>query len=342
MIGKRIEYIDALRGFTMFLVVYSHIWTYGYHVDERNGFVNVLTNFFLIVFFFISGYLAYKPNSKWSFGSVCKLLKSKFVQLMIPSVVFFILLCNYFQYGMKTLPLLFGGEYWFTSNLFLFFIFYYLTKLLIRKVSGGVNASLLLLIIAFGVFCLSFSHTLIERTQFGSDLFHYSGMKNWRYYFFFILGVVTRMNKDSLKRYIDNTYVMAVFIVLFFLLVFFNSKITFTLWQPIGMIVYGVISIVVLFGFFRKYERSNLMSGFFGKNLKYIGQRTMDVYMIHYFLLPLNLNFLGAFFVNNVNPSIEFLCTTMITLLVIGLSLIIGNVIRISTTLAHYLLGAKH
>lgn len=135
MIGKRIEYIDALRGFTMYLVVYSHIWTYGYHAKEENGFITVLTNFFLIVFFFISGYVAYKPNSKWSFGSVCKLLKSKFVQLMIPSVVFFILLCNYFQYGMKISP--FRGEYWFTSNLFLFFIFYYLTKLLIRKVSGG-------------------------------------------------------------------------------------------------------------------------------------------------------------------------------------------------------------
>jgi peptidoglycan/LPS O-acetylase OafA/YrhL len=41
MIGKRIEYIDALRGFTMYLVVYSHIWTYGYHAKEEDGFTTL-------------------------------------------------------------------------------------------------------------------------------------------------------------------------------------------------------------------------------------------------------------------------------------------------------------
>ena len=30
MASKRIEYIDTLRGFAMFLVVYAHIWTFGY------------------------------------------------------------------------------------------------------------------------------------------------------------------------------------------------------------------------------------------------------------------------------------------------------------------------
>ena len=75
--------------------------------------------------------------------------------------------------------------------------------------------------------------------------------------------------------------------------------------------------------------------------MQYIGRRTMDIYMIHYFLLPLNLGFVGQFFADHVNPSMEFFVTSIIALLVILLSLIMGNVIRLSPLLAHYLLGEK-
>ena len=47
---KRIEYVDALRGFTMYLVVYAHIWTFAYHADGKDSFANILLNFFLVLF----------------------------------------------------------------------------------------------------------------------------------------------------------------------------------------------------------------------------------------------------------------------------------------------------
>jgi fucose 4-O-acetylase-like acetyltransferase len=75
--------------------------------------------------------------------------------------------------------------------------------------------------------------------------------------------------------------------------------------------------------------------------MQYVGKRTMDIYMLHYFLLPRNMEVVGQFFSDNVNPSIEFFVTTVFALLVILLCLIVGNVIRLSPLLAHYLLGAK-
>jgi peptidoglycan/LPS O-acetylase OafA/YrhL len=51
---KRIEYIDAMRGFTMILVVFSHIE--GMLFKDYYSFVNqVFMSFRMPLFFFISG-----------------------------------------------------------------------------------------------------------------------------------------------------------------------------------------------------------------------------------------------------------------------------------------------
>ena len=42
---KRIEYIDAMRGFTMILVVYSHIIFFGYNDDTIPSFNSFFVNF---------------------------------------------------------------------------------------------------------------------------------------------------------------------------------------------------------------------------------------------------------------------------------------------------------
>lgn len=51
---KRVEYIDALRGFTMLLVVYSHIIIWGYHTIDFPSYhyfflprnLEIISNFF--------------------------------------------------------------------------------------------------------------------------------------------------------------------------------------------------------------------------------------------------------------------------------------------------------
>lgn len=54
--GKsRIEYLDAMRGFCMLLVVYGHLGL-GLSVDPVRS---VFATFYMPLFFFISGYLCY-------------------------------------------------------------------------------------------------------------------------------------------------------------------------------------------------------------------------------------------------------------------------------------------
>ena len=84
---KRIEFIDALRGFTMILVVLNHIETQGF-VNEPSIIGRILMTFRMPLFFFISGYIAYKADKVWNLSNyILDCLKKIKVQL-IPTLVF--------------------------------------------------------------------------------------------------------------------------------------------------------------------------------------------------------------------------------------------------------------
>ena len=337
---QRIEYIDALRGFCMYLVVYAHICGYGYHMDNAHSFHHILVNFYLVLFFFVSGFVAYKKDVQWTGSTLGTLLRKKFVQLIIPSVVFCFLFCIYDHHSYNPLWHVSTIWYWFTVQLFLFFLFYYLTMMCSRRMSS-TKQDLCLIAVAIILYLLSHSHVLFERTTLGATLFSSLGMEKWRLYIFFCVGVLMRKHIEVVKRWINNPIAMAAFVILFFMMVFFADRVTHRLLEIIKSFIYGSVSIMVIFAFFYKYQHSFSQERALGRTMQYVGKRTLDIYMIHYFVLPFHLDMLGQWFTNNPNPAIEFFITTAIALMVIAISIVIGNIIRLSPTLSHYLLGTK-
>ena len=91
---KRLEYIDALRGFTMILVVLAHIINFGYHItdstmEEMETFNNLFVRFRMPLFFFISGFVLYKSDRIWDKATRRTFLKKKFMVQIIPTFGFF-------------------------------------------------------------------------------------------------------------------------------------------------------------------------------------------------------------------------------------------------------------
>lgn len=75
--AQRIGYIDALRGFTMLLVVFSHIETFCYNIPFNESILSSLfITFRMPMFFFISGYIAYKKEW-WNLNIYKKNLQRK-------------------------------------------------------------------------------------------------------------------------------------------------------------------------------------------------------------------------------------------------------------------------
>ena len=63
---KRIEYIDAMRGFTMILVVIAHVIFFSYQGIDVFNWGKFFKIFRMPLFFFISGYIMYKASRIWS------------------------------------------------------------------------------------------------------------------------------------------------------------------------------------------------------------------------------------------------------------------------------------
>ena len=141
MATQRIEYIDAMRGFTMILVVYSHICHFCLG-DSLLGFNGIFFLFRLPCFFFISGWLFEPIASRPFWGNA----RHKFQVQIIPTFIFLLLLAPppefFHQLGAVK------GGYWFTFVLFDFFILY---MLIVRL--GTKWTMLLGLVITLSSFC---------------------------------------------------------------------------------------------------------------------------------------------------------------------------------------------
>ena len=175
---KRIEYIDAMRGFTMILVVFSHICVYGYGkeaVDDMVSFKNVFISFHMPLFFFISGWVLYKAERVWNWNFIKGFLTSKFMMLMVPTVFFFLLYVLVFKDARITAEDLNAAKdgYWFTLALFEFFLLYSLTLFFYPLKDKGWKEDIFVVAIALWVYVLASPRKFHQ--EFLGDWYAYLG-----------------------------------------------------------------------------------------------------------------------------------------------------------------------
>ncbi len=345
---KRIGYLDAMRGFTMILVVYSHVISYAFHSVTGFSFNDIFVTFRMPLFFFLSGFLMYKPARFKEGTAVLSFLKNKFMVQLIPTLVFSVIYCLIFRYSFGALWFEKAKcGYWFTITLFYFFTIYAIGDLLLGKFLSGkkkllAGSSAALLVYAFSKYSLSADCPWAD-----SFLCGFVGYANLQFFLFFFFGAILRSHFDGFQRLLDKKESMLGFLVCFFVLQFalqlpkrkdwIISCVSNSAYSLIKA-VSGFFRIITVFDFFRKYhaffETSSLGSG-----LQYIGARTLDIYLIHLLLIQTDFTFIGEFLGKYSNPILELLLGATVSLLIIGICLVISNILRCSDVLAKLLFG---
>ncbi|MBR5323673.1 MAG: acyltransferase [Muribaculaceae bacterium] len=346
---KRLEYIDAMRGFTMLLVVYSHIMYFGYGISdfsEINSFNAFIGLFRMPLFFFVSGFVLYKATQIWNLKNSVAFIAKKFKVQIIATTIFFILFSLIFNKPIIE-GILSGAKYgyWFTITLFFFYIIYISTKQITKliKSSNTIIEDSILIITAL-IIRLICSSSIAEKIGIPNNIYQLFGLNNLSLYIFFIFGIIIKRHFSKFLNLISNKYLTSIIISIFLFTGIFliknvtnipNSIINFI------MIVTGITGIVTVFSFFYKYQDSFTKETKVGRVLQYIGKRTLDIYLLHYFFLPRNLQMVGEWFTENINPTLEFFVSLTLAAMVIALCLVVSNVIRISPFLANWLFGVK-
>lgn len=168
------------------------------------------------------------------------------------------------------------------------------------------------------------------------------------YFQFFVLGVLCRKHFGLFEKLVNIDAFRAVVILTFFLSLLaiygFDRQLleyNHTLYRLIAHVIVrysGLLSLFVLFYSCRDYfDKDNLASN----ALRFVGQRTLDIYMLHVFFMP-SLFWLGAYLSDGKNMLlIQLTVGLVVAALDIMLCLVVSRLLRSSNLLGNWLFGVK-
>ena len=342
----RYKFIDALRGFTMFLVVFWHVLALSLGLgDSILG--DILGRFRMPLFFFISGFIGYKALDKFSTPNFSKMLRHKaFVQLVPTFIIFsFFQLSvggnpiNFFHHGLK--------GFWFTLVLFEMYAFYYISSYLFNKMRLSKLQDWMLVLVIPVFWLISIGIGYMAKKGGVPNIFTVLCISNLCMYLpFFAFGLILRKYESALLPIITNkkifTAAFIVFAIGFLLKEKFLTKDHYQiLYHILDSLILRFSGLIFVFGVFYHCSDKINESGVISKTLQYIGKRTLDIYLLHYFLIP-DLSQYGNFFVSNGKEFFVgeiFIAGFGIALPIIAVCLLISYVLRMSPILEKYLFG---
>ena len=349
----RLEWLDALRGFTMILVVANHVSQIGFEQNWKwSSSLPFLLLFRMPLFFFVSGFLAYKASQVWNLGELGRLLLKKMRVQIIPTVVFFLLFCavickSFSVDVVANFHLPTKGGYWFTIALLWMFVIYYLFAYVESKLPFKSWVPIVLLFVV----SLCFYETCFlpkyfpwaqgykgEHIQWIDDM---SLERVFIHFPFFVYGNIVHRYWAQSQRVMDSRwfYPIVIVVVIFATMDVLKWHTLRLMWTnlPSTLAKFGLLTIV--FMYFRCYQQYFTKFSVIGASLQYIGRRTLDIYLIHFFFLP-NIPGVGSFFDKyRHNFVLDTTLAVIIALLIIAFCIITSNILRVSPFFKKYLFG---
>lgn len=331
---KRIEYIDAMRGFTMFLVVLSHCVLFSFNKPDGNVYANIFSSFRMPLFFFVSGFVFFKTNYEWTMGNIKTfLLKKVNVQILSPLLFFLAYifikhfnfvdsLCNTYKMG-----------YWFTFTLFQYFVLFLLLWGGVNKLKNDMYKWLLLF--AFSLVLILIAHQRVIGILPCQRFVGFFGINHLGAFVYFTFGAFVKNYFGRFLYLLDNTNVLLWCISIFVGFNLFDKYTQIPGVMMMAAIIKAITGIVIVFSLFRKYSANLRVETKLGSMCQFVGRRTLDIYLLHYFFLPFQLN------ISVESTLVEFVLAIALAAVVVSACLITSCVLRLSPGLAHYLFGAK-
>lgn len=273
MNSERLQYIDALKGIAIIMVVIGHVELY---VLQSPGVITTFVSLLHIpIFMFLAGQMLYK--SIQSDNNKNRLIFSRFKRLIIPFFSFTLL---YSILADVSLSKVYFSDYkygyWFTLSLFNLLVITYL----INSLSGLVKKKyfdLILFLAFYLIICVVFYFNIIPDKL--SILISYKQIVY--YYPIIIFGFLVGKYPAVLSGILNKWYIALLAFICFILCVtMFRVYHVSSLLLLIISNFSGFISIQFVFkNYFAKIPFNKILCDF--------GKRSIEIYMIHFFYILL-------------------------------------------------------
>lgn len=313
---KRISYVDISKCFAIWLVLYGHVLNGAPNIDwETDRFFLFVYSFHMPLFMMLSGFFAEKSFSL----SLKDLVRKKFLQLIVPALLFGILafiIRGILYHNFKISNLLHEeiSNFWFLKSLF---ICYVVTAACWKM--GKVKYLCIFVFIMLFLF--------LQRWDIGL-------YKTGHMLPFFACGLLLRKAEDKVKK---NVLTILLFSFSFFCIVFpkytldqtflaypfkilnWNSFFDYSMYLVMGF--WGSMIIIASALLLDGIIKENLLK----KNIRNIGQSTLSIYLWQYIIVEILFSY---FFQINIS---QYLYHITICPIIATLSLIICNKLPIKT-----------
>lgn len=350
---QRLQWLDALRGFTMILVVAYHVGLQGFGEDVKaSSSLSFFILFRMPLFFFISGFLAYKAQMVWTKNRLGMSIWKKFKIQLIPTLVFlFVALMMKYPHPWESLTnyILISptkGGYWFTLVLLYMFIIYYIFAYIESKfpMKSWIPITILWFI-ALVCYAILYMPSWFDWPKPNEPVWwnYTCFIQVMQYFHYFIFGNIVHRYWDKWQKVFDSKWFfpLIVFMALICCCDIFRWHLLRLQWTnlPRTITIYTLMMIVFLF--FRHYQDVFTKEHRRGRFLQYIGVRTLDIYLIHFLFLP-NLKDVGEFLnQTKQNFVLDTTLSVIFGIVIIGFCCLVSNVLRVSPIFKKYLFGRK-
>lgn len=330
--GGRINYLDALKCLGILLVIEGHVWDFGMGIETYESLSGLmLYSFNMPIFFFVSGFLAYKAQH----GLIKDLIKKicqKFLFLVIPALVFFVF--RRLQVHGNPFDLLTNGAggYWFTITLWECFLIYYFVVMLFPK--GKMQDVVLIGLSLAGVAYLSVVG------QWGPKLLDLNRLT--KYYQFFAMGILAMKYRNSYERIMHDEPLKAVALIGFFTLLF---TVNFDIWpMPMFHLLRDIVlryfgTFVVVSWFVNHSEVFNVDSRT-NKLILGIGKKSLAIYLLQYFFIP-DFN-AYATWLSGMDGFTVHVISFAYTVVIVAVCYVFISLLSNSMLIKKYVLGQKY
>lgn len=330
----------------MILVVVMHVAkSTGVETGDPGCLHYYLLQFRMPLFFFISGFVFYRAGFVWSYGNIKKFLSNKaLVQVVSP---FLFMMCYAGLIGYTASEALFNKDkmgYWFTFTLFGYFLLYIGTIKLLEAV-GAKDRAVFAVMALMGLFLFFVPKQWMYEDSmplFVSNTACLLGVSQLTFFVFFIIGAYVKKYFHKAEYVLDNSY-LVLFAVIVYLSVniFIDLESSNVYLQKVIKFVLAICGITITFALFRKCRSFFSGDSPLSALLKFIGRRTLDIYLLHFFFLEVDLPDACLRYVDGNAPVLEFLLSSLLAVVVVAVCLAVSSLMRKSEAVARFLFGVR-
>lgn len=339
---QRQHYIDALRALTMLSVVMVHLLVRGFGLNpDTSGLAVIRATFTLPLFFCVSGYFACRPIADFTRSRIFNSLRTRICALLLGSIVFDTL---YLITQHKNPFLWSDGDfdsYWYTFTLLQIYVVYLITVVIARAARRQSVSTILLILLALAGYI---AHYYIDYPHY--RYYWIFAPKSMEYFQFFVIGCLVRQYSRSFFKLLERPGLLSWLIIIYVISItshyYYGTQLrSCSIW--LFRINNDLLSrysalLLVLYIFYNSRALFNRDTPLIRAWCR-IGTRTLDIYYLHYFLIP-SMRWLGPYLTKGNTLLLQLIIAIPIALIIIGLTMAIGSLIR-RAPLLRLLLGRK-